>query len=175
ACIAGMLDLEDAARFVVARGRLMGSLPEGGTMLAIAAAPEQVQRWVQGKEVDVAIATVNGPHAVVISGLAEAVAEVGTMAQTAGRQIKELEVSHAFHSPLMDPILDELTQSAASIRIATPRIPILSNTSGDFFGDQIKPEYWSQQVRNAVLFHQGMEKIIDAGCSLVVEIGPHPA
>lgn len=175
ACIAGMLDLEDAARFVVARGRLMGSLPAGGTMLAIAATYEQVQRWVQGKEADVAIATVNGPHAVVISGRAEAVAEVGAMAQTAGRQIKELEVSHAFHSPLMDPILDELTQVASSMRILPPRIPILSNTSGDFFGDEIKPEYWSGQVRSAVLFHQGMEKIIDAGCSLIVEIGPHPA
>ena len=175
ACVAGMLDLEDAARFVVARGRLMGSLPIGGTMLAISAAPEQVQRWLQGKEADVAIATVNGPHAVVISGRAEAVAEVGAMAQTAGRQIKALEVSHAFHSPLMDPILNELTQAASSMRITPPRIPILSNTSGDFFGDNVKPEYWSGQVRNAVLFHQGMEKIIDAGCSLVVEIGPHPA
>jgi len=175
ACVAGMLDLEDAARFVVARGRLMGSLPIGGTMLAISAAPEQVQRWLQGKEADVAIATVNGPHAVVISGRAEAVAEVGAMAQTAGRQIKALEVSHAFHSPLMDPILNELKQAASSMRITPPRIPILSNTSGDFFGDNVKPEYWSGQVRNAVLFHQGMEKIIDAGCSLVVEIGPHPA
>jgi len=175
ACVAGILDLEDAAHFVVTRGHLMGSLPEGGTMLAIAAAPEQIQRWIQGKEADVAIATVNGPHAVVISGLAEAVAEVGAMAQTAGRQIKELEVSHAFHSPLMDPILDELTQAAASMRISPPRIPILSNTSGDFFGDEIKPEYWSGQVRNAVLFHQGMQKIIDANCSLIVEIGPNPA
>lgn len=175
ACIAGVLDLEDAAHFVAARGRLMGSLPEGGTMLAISAAPEQVQRWLQGKEADVAVATVNGPHAVVISGKAEAVAAVGAMAQTAGRQIKELEVSHAFHSPLMDPILDELTQAASSMRISSPRIPILSNTSGDFFGDVIKPEYWSGQVRNAVLFHQGMEKIINAGCSLIVEIGPHPA
>ena len=175
ACVAGMLDMEDAARFVVARGRLMGSLPEGGSMLAIAAAPEQVQRWLQGKEADVAIATVNGPHAVVISGRAEAVAEVGAMAQTAGRQIKALEVSHAFHSPLMDPILNELTQAAASMRITPPRIPILSNTSGDFFSDDVKPEYWSGQVRNAVLFHQGTEKIINAGCSLIVEIGPHPA
>ncbi|MCG2787145.1 MAG: acyltransferase domain-containing protein [Anaerolineae bacterium] len=175
ACVAGSLDLEDAARFVVARGRLMGQLPAGGTMLAIAASPEQVQRWVQGKEADVSIATVNGPHAVVVSGRAKAVAAIGAMAQSAGRQIKALEVSHAFHSPLMDPILDELTQVATSMRISPPRIPIVSNTSGDFFADEIKPEYWSAQVRNAVLFHQGMEKIIDAGCSIVVEIGPHPA
>jgi acyl transferase domain-containing protein len=175
ACIAGMLDLEDAARFVVARGRLMGELPAGGTMLAIAASPEQVQRWVDGKEADVSIATVNGPHSVVISGRAEVVSAIGTIAQTAGRQIKELEVSHAFHSPLMDPILDELTQVAASMRISPPRIPIVSNTSGHFFSDDIKPEYWSAQVRNAVLFHDGMQKIIDEGCSLVLEVGPHPA
>lgn len=175
ACVAGSLDLEDAARFVVARGRLMGQLPAGGTMLAIAASPEQVQRWVQGKEADASIATVNGPHAVVVSGRAEAVAAIGEIAQAAGRQIKALEVSHAFHSPLMDPILGELTQVAASMRISPPRIPIVSNTSGDFFADEIKPEYWSAQVRNAVLFHQGMEKIIDAGCSIIVEIGPHPA
>ena len=175
ACIAGVLDLEDAARFIVARGRLMGELPPGGTMLAIAASHEQVQRWVEGREADVAIATVNGPHAVVISGRAEAVAAVGALAQAAGRQIKELEVSHAFHSPLMDPILDELTQVASSMRISPPRIPIVSNTTGDFFGDQIKPEYWSSHVRNAVLFHQGMQKIMDAGCTLIVEIGPHPA
>lgn len=175
ACIAGMIDLEDAARFVVARGRLMGQLPAGGTMLAIAASPEQVQRWVQGKEEDVSIATVNGPHSVVISGRAEAVSAVGAIAQAAGRQIKELEVSHAFHSPLMAPILDELSQVAASMRISPPRIPIVSNTSGDFFAGQIKPEYWSAQVRNAVLFHEGLQKIIDEGCSLVVEVGPHPA
>lgn len=175
ACVAGMLSLEDAARFVVARGRLMGSLPEGGTMLAIAASPEQVQRWVDGKESEAGIATVNGPHAVVISGRAQAVAAVGEMAQAAGRQVKELEVSHAFHSPLMDPILGELTQVATSMRVSPPRIPILSNTTGDFFGDQVKPEYWSEQVRHAVLFHQGMQKIMDAGCTMVVEIGPHPA
>ncbi len=175
ACIAGALDLEDAARFVVTRGRLMGSLPEGGKMLAIAASPEQIQKWIIGKENEVAIATVNGPHAIVVSGTAEAVEAVAAMAQTAGRQIRELEVSHAFHSPLMDPILDELTTAASAMRSTAPRIPILSNTSGDFFGDQIKPEYWSQQVRNAVLFHQGMQKIVDAGCSIIVEIGPHPA
>ena len=175
ACIAGALDLEDAARFVVVRGRLMGSLPAGGSMLAIAAAPEQVQRWLLGREDEVSIATVNGPHALVISGKAEAVTEIGAMAQSAGRQIRELEVSHAFHSPLMDPILDELTRAACAMRISTPRIPIVSNTSGDFFSGQIQPEYWSKQVRSAVLFHQGMQKIIAAGCTLIVEIGPHPA
>jgi acyl transferase domain-containing protein len=175
ACISGVLDLEDAARFVVARGRLMGQLPEGGKMLAISASVEQVQKWVLGREAEVSIATVNGPRAVVVSGSAEAIAAIDEIAQAAGRQTKELEVSHAFHSPLMDPILDELTQVAASMRIHPPRIPIVSNTSGDFYTDEIKPEYWSQHVRQAVLFHAGMEKIIDAGCTLLIEVGPHPA
>ena len=175
ATISGVLDLEDAAHFVVARGRLMGTLPEGGKMLAVSASVEQVQKWILGREAEVAIATVNGPRAVVVSGTAEGIAAIDEIAQAAGRQTKELEVSHAFHSPLMDPILDELTQVAKSMRTRPARIPIVSNTTGDFYKDEIKPEYWSQHVRQAVLFHQGVEKIIDSGCSLLIEIGPHPA
>lgn len=175
ACVAGVLDMDDAARFVVARGRLMGALPEGGKMLAISASVDQVQKWIIGREAEVAIATVNGPRAVVVSGSAEAIAAIDEIAQGAGRQTKELEVSHAFHSPLMDPILNELTEVAKSMRAHTPRIPIASNTTGDFYKDEPKPEYWSQHVRQAVLFHAGMEKIIDAGCTMVIEVGPHPA
>jgi len=175
ATVSGMLDMEEAARFVVARGRLMGELPPGGKMLAIGASIEQVQKWVQGREAEVSIATVNGPRAVVVSGTADAVAVVGELAQAAGRQVKELEVSHAFHSPLMDPILDDLSRAAAEMRISPARIPILSNTSGDFFGEQVPAEYWSKQVRGAVLFYQGMEKVLDSGARILVEIGPHPA
>lgn len=175
ATISGVLDLEDAARFVVARGRLMGALPEGGKMLAISASVEQVQKWILGREAEVSIATVNGPRSVVVSGTADAIAVIDEIAQAAGRQTKELEVSHAFHSPLMDPILDELTKVAKSMRTRPARIPIVSNTTGDFYKDELKPEYWSQHVRQAVLFHQGVEKIIDSGCSLLIEIGPHPA
>lgn len=175
ATVSGVLDLEDAARFVVARGRLMGALPEGGKMLAISASVDQIQKWIIGREAEVSIATVNGPRAVVVSGSADAVAAIDEIAQGAGRQTKELEVSHAFHSPLMDPILDELTQVAASMRIHPARIPIVSNTTGDFYKDDIKPDYWSKHVRQAVLFHQGVEKIIDSGCSMLIEVGPHPA
>jgi len=175
ACVAGVLDLEDASRFVVARGRLMGELPPGGKMLAISASVEQVQRWIEGREAEVSIATVNGPRAVVISGSAEAVAAIGEVAQVAGRQTRELDVSHAFHSPLMDPVLDDLNRVSASMRMSPARIPIVSNITGDFFGDEIRPDYWSAHMRHAVLFHQGMEKIVATGCSILVEIGPHPA
>ncbi len=175
AVIAGVLDLEEATRFVVTRGRLMGGLPAGGKMLAVGASIEQVQKWIQGREAEISIATVNGPRAIVVSGTAEAVTLVSEIAQAAGRQVKELDVSHAFHSPLMDPILEELRRAASEMRISRSRIPILSNTSGDFFGDDIPADYWSQQVRQPVLFYQGMEKIIEGRASIVIEIGPHPA
>lgn len=173
--VAGVLDLEDACRFVVARGRLMGALPEGGRMLAIGADQEQARRWIKGREAEVSIATVNGPQAVVVSGTAAAVEAVGELAAEAGLRTTFLDVSHAFHSPLMDPILDQLAEVAASMRMSPPQIQIVSNVSGDFHVDRIEPRYWSTHVREAVLFHAGMEKIVASGATLLVEIGPHPA
>ncbi|MEI6666774.1 MAG: beta-ketoacyl synthase N-terminal-like domain-containing protein [Acidobacteriota bacterium] len=175
ACIAGVLDLDDAIRFVAARGRLMGDLPEGGKMLAIGTDLEQARRWVKGREADVSIATVNGPQAIVVSGTASAVDAIAELAAEAGLRTTPLDVSHAFHSPLMDPILSELAGVAASMRISPPRIPVVSNVTGDFHGERIDAGYWSDHVRQAVLFHAGMEKIVEAGAALVVEIGPHPA
>jgi len=175
ACFAGVLDLEDAIRFVVARGRLMGGLPDGGKMVAIGTDVAQARQWIKGREADVSIATVNGPQAVVISGKAEAVEAIAKLAQEAGLRTTPLEVSHAFHSPLMDPILDELEQVAASMHIRPARLPIASNVTGDFHGDRIEPAYWSNHVRQAVLFHAGLEKIVAAGATLLLEIGPNPA
>lgn len=175
ACVADVLDLEDAIRFVVARGRLMGALPEGGKMVAIGTDLAHARQWIAGREAEVSIATVNGPQAVVISGQGEAVEAVAELAQEAGLRTTPLEVSHAFHSPLMDPILAELTEVAESMHIAPARIPIVSNVTGEFYTDRIEPAYWANHVRQAVLFHAGMEKIVEAGAVLLVEIGPHPA
>ena len=175
ACFGGMLDLEDAIRFVVARGRLMGSLPAGGKMLALSADLERVSSWIHGRESEIALATVNSPQALVLSGTADAIADMTHLAMEAGLRFKELEVSHAFHSPLMEPILKELTEVAASMRMMPPRIPVMSNVTGEFHEGVIDPEYWSNHVRQAVLFHAGMDKIVEEGASLLVEIGPHPA
>jgi acyl transferase domain-containing protein len=175
ACIAGVLTLEGAVRFVLARGRLMGQLPRGGKMLAIDATPEQAREWLAGLEAEASIAGVNGPNSIVVSGTAAAVDEVGKKATAAGRRSKQLEVSHAFHSPLMDPILGELDQVAASMRVTTGSVPVVSNVSGDFLGDAPPATYWSAHVRQPVLFYQGVSKMIEAGCTVLVEIGPHPA
>jgi acyl transferase domain-containing protein len=175
ACVAGMLTLEDAVKFVVARGRLMGQLPRGGKMLAVDATPAQVREWIEGHEADVGIATINGPQAVVVSGTAAAVDAVAQRARGAGTRMKELAVSHAFHSPLMEPILGELGTLAASLRVAPAKLPVVSNVTGDFHADSIRGDYWSTHVRQPVLFHDGMCKIINAGCSLLIEVGPHPA
>jgi len=175
ACVAGLLDLEGAVRFVVARGRLMGQLPRGGKMLAIDAPPEQVREWLHGKETEASIAAINGPHSVVVSGAAAAVDQVAELVAESGRRAKELEVSHAFHSPLMDPILEELRSVASSLRVSAPRIPVVSNLTGDLLTADIGADYWSAHVRQPVLFHQGMSKVIDAGSTLLIEVGPHPA
>ncbi len=175
ACFGGMLDLEDAVRFVVARGRLMGSLPEGGKMLALGADLEQARAWIKGMESEISIATVNAPQSVVVSGTAEAVEAVQELAIEAGRRSKELDVSHAFHSPLMSPILEELAEIAGTMRVRPARIPVISNVSGQYHNGEVKGAYWSDHVREAVLFHDGIKRIVDDGATLLVEIGPHPA
>jgi acyl transferase domain-containing protein len=174
ACVADLVSLEDAARFIVMRGRLMGELPHGGTMLAIDATAEQVEDWLQGKQAEASIAAINGPRSVVVSGTSTAVHQVGELAGAAGHRAKQLDVSHAFHSPLMEPILPKLAAAASSMRIRAPKIPVLSNLTGEFLNTEISSEYWSSHVRQAVLFHRGMCKIMESDCSIVVEVGPHP-
>jgi acyl transferase domain-containing protein len=175
ACVAGVIDLEGAIRFVVARGRLMGQLPAGGKMLAIDAAADEVREWLAGKDAEVSIAGINGPHSVVVSGAGGAVDEVAGRAAAAGRRARQLEVSHAFHSPLMDPILPEIHLAAMSLHSSSGHVPLLSNVTGDPMTGAVPPEYWSAHVRQPVRFHAGMTKTIEAGCTVLIEIGPHPA
>ena len=153
ACVAGMLPLEDALRLIIARGRLMGALPAGGAMAA-AFAPENVVRAVIAEAGSrVSVAAVNGPTNIVISGAADDVDAVCALLGAKGIEQQRLNVSHAFHSALMEPILDEFEEVAAGVRLAPPRITLLSNVTGARMGDDGRSaEYWRRHLREAVRF-----------------------
>ncbi|SDP98230.1 type I polyketide synthase [Lentzea jiangxiensis] len=174
ACISGLLDFAGAAKFAAVRGRLMGALPSGGRMLAVATTEDVARNWLLGKE-DIAIAGVNGPRSVVVSGAAEAVGEIERLAAEKKVRTTVLHVSHAFHSSLMDPVLAELEEFAATLTTSEPAIPMVSTLTGQQLTGDEGPAYWSRQAREAVRFHDGMRVVAGLGCPVIVEVGPHPA
>jgi acyl transferase domain-containing protein len=169
--VAGVLSLEDAAALVVARGRLMGALPEGGAMVAVQATEEEVAASLTGFEGRLEIAAVNGPRAVVVSGDADAAEE--WLPKFADRKTNRLKVSHAFHSPRMEPMLLEFAKVARGLRFAKPKIPIVSNVTGERVTDEVTdPMYWVKHVRRAVRFADGMRTLYRLGARRFLELGP---
>ncbi|MGV9856085.1 SDR family NAD(P)-dependent oxidoreductase, partial [Streptomyces sp. NPDC003442] len=170
AFVAGALSLEDAVRLLVARGALMQGLPSGGAMAAIQAGVQEVD--LSGLEGRVAVAAVNGSSAVVLSGDREAVEE--GVRRLAGRKVRWLEVSHAFHSPLMRPIADELAQVVAGIRFSEPRVPLVSAVTGAVAGADVlgDPGYWVEQAIGTVRFHDVVRFLHARGTAGFLELGP---
>lgn len=176
ACIAGVFSLEDALKLIAARGRLMQSLPKGGAMAVIFADQTTVTNRIQPYTQEISIAAVNGPQNIVISGHGEAVQAVLDSFAKDGVKTTRLTVSHAFHSPLMEPILAEFEKVAASIQYSKPRIGIISNITGQLVKDDrvYGAPYWRTHVRQAVQFQAGIETLHAQGCDFFLEVGPQP-
>jgi acyl transferase domain-containing protein len=172
--LAGVFSLADACALVAARGRLMGALPAGGAMLAIAASQQEVAQDLEGYATRLTIAGVNGPRAIVVSGDAEAVEELAEVYRERGRKATRLRVSHAFHSHLMDPMLADFGEVVSTLTLDPPRIPVVSNLTGEVVADEAicSPEYWVRHVRETVRFADGVKALERAGARRLIEVGP---
>jgi len=170
AYVAGVLSLADAAKVVAGRGRLMAALPAGGAMVAAGASEAEVSPSLTA---EVNLAAVNGPDAVVISGPDAAVTGVADELARQGRRVHRLAVSHAFHSALMEPMLEEFAQLVAAVSAAPPRIALVSNLTGQLAGPGYgSPEYWVEHVRRPVRFADGVRTAESLGARAFVEVGP---
>ncbi|WP_345666851.1 beta-ketoacyl synthase N-terminal-like domain-containing protein, partial [Streptomyces similanensis] len=169
AYLAGVWSLEDAAGLVVARGRLMQELAVGGVMVAVEASEDEVAALLTA---GVSIAAINGDMSLVLSGVRDEVEAVLTRFE--GRRTKRLRVSHAFHSPLMDPMLEEFRRVASTLTYSAPSVPVISNLTGEIADAErlCTPEYWVEHVRGTVRFHDGVRALRERKVTTFLELGP---
>jgi acyl transferase domain-containing protein len=176
ACVAGVFSLEDGLKLITQRASLMQSLPQNGRMVAVFADEATVLSAIQSYRDEVSIAAINSQNNIVISGVHHAVEAVVITLEAQGIETRPLTVSHAFHSPLMEPILNEFEEKASQISFQTPNIPLISNVTGQIMqpGDIPDANYWRSHAREAVRFVDGLNTLFAQGYELFLEIGSKP-
>ncbi|ODS52965.1 MAG: hypothetical protein ABS36_15880 [Acidobacteria bacterium SCN 69-37] len=178
AVVAGVISLENGARLIAARGRLMQALPAGGAMVSIQGDVEVVRREIAAHADTVSLAAVNAPDTVVISGAGDDVAAIAARLAAAGMRTQALTVSHAFHSPLMAPMIEAFGRVAADVVHAAPTLTWISTLTGDVLDwnqwQSRMNEYWTTHARQPVLYGRAVETAAALACDVFVEVGPHP-
>jgi natural product biosynthesis luciferase-like monooxygenase protein len=174
ACVAGVFSLEDGLKLIAERSRLIQALPPNGKMVAVFADEAQVAAAIQPHVQEVSIAAVNSPQNVVIAGLTWAVEAVVQSLEADGVETRPLKVSHAFHSVLIEPMLDSFEQHASQIKFQAPSIPMISTLNGQPLPAGYVPDapHWRRHARETVRFRSGMENLFKQGYELFLEIGP---
>ncbi|MEL4898481.1 SDR family NAD(P)-dependent oxidoreductase [Crocosphaera sp. Alani8] len=175
ATIAGVFSLEDGLKLIAARGKLMQKLPENGSMVAVFATVETIEKAIGNDNNQVVIAAINHQKNVVISGEKEAIQKIVIKMESEGIKTQTLQVSHAFHSPMMEPMLKEFETVAKQIKYLSPKIKIVSTVTGKIIKSEIATaEYWCRQIRETVKFKQGMECLAEQNIKIFLEIGAKP-
>ncbi|MDY6996397.1 MAG: SDR family NAD(P)-dependent oxidoreductase [Actinomycetota bacterium] len=174
ACVAGVFSLGDGARLMAQRGRMFGSLPAGGRMVAVFADAQQVEE-AAARYPRVSVGAYNGPNTV-LSGPGEDLEAIVAEFSDDGVRCTWLETSHAFHSELLDPVLDEFESCAAQVQYAAPRLPLVCNRTGAVLTAQtpLDAQYWRRHSRQPVQFAESVRTVAALGCSVLMEIGPQP-
>jgi acyl transferase domain-containing protein/NAD(P)-dependent dehydrogenase (short-subunit alcohol dehydrogenase family)/acyl carrier protein/ubiquinone/menaquinone biosynthesis C-methylase UbiE/ribosomal protein S18 acetylase RimI-like enzyme len=174
ACIAGVFSLEDGLRLIAARGRLMASLPAGGAMCAVLGKREASHDNLIADS-GVSIAAFNGPENLVISGAERDIQRVIGPLEDSGLKVVPLQVSHAFHSTLMEPILPAFREVTRWVSFAPPELKLVSNVSGKFEQQAVtEADYWVSHIRQPVRFEESVATLLDDGIDIMLEVGPHP-
>lgn len=175
ACVAGVFSLEDGLKLIAERARLMQAQPQEGEMVAVFADEAQITPIIQAYAAEVAIAAINSPQNVVISGKRQAISNIVMTLEAQGVETKKLQVSHAFHSPLMEPMLAAFERVAASVTYSCPQIDLISNVTGKLANAEIAtPEYWCHHILQPVRFANSMQTLEQQGYAVFVECGPKP-
>ncbi len=170
ACLAGVFSLEDALKLVATRGRLMWELP-GGSMLSVRLPALQVEKRLSE---ELAIAAINGPSLCVVSGPTEAIATLQQELEAEEIVCRHLHTSHAFHSPMMDSIIEPFAEVVKTIKLASPQMPFVSTVTADWITDEqaTDPMYWASHLRSTVRFAEGVQTLWQQPDRVLLEVGP---